>query len=150
MTQHRSEFLRPPRQRLDQYRAPDAHPMGGQERLRRGTVFLDETNSGKWKRRRVIETIGDPQALESLHARRQHAFTASLIRRKIAALDDHDGEALFRRNNCNGKPRRSTADYNEIPYLARGSRCVARGESASHWASPLQQNQLAAEAGSHR
>src|SRR5208283_5576233 len=99
-----------PRQRLYQYRAPDAHPVGGQERFRRGTVFLDEANSGKWKRRRVIETIGDPQALESLHARRQHAFAASLIRRKIAALDDHDGEALFRRDDCDGKPCWSTAD----------------------------------------
>ena len=98
----------------------------------------------------MIETIGDPQALESFHARRQHAFAASLIRREIAALDDYDGEALFRRDNCDGKPRRSTADYNEIPYLARGSRYVAGGESASHSASPLQQNQLAAESRSHR
>jgi hypothetical protein len=98
----------------------------------------------------MIKTIGDPQALESFHARRQHAFAASLIRWKIAALDYYDGETLFRRNNCDGKPRRSTADYNEIPYLARWNRYIACGESASHSASPLQQNQLAAEAGTHR
>ena len=83
--------------------------------MRRGTVFLDEANSSEWIRGRVIETIGDPQALESLHARRQHAFAASLIRREIEALDNYDGEALLRSDNCDGKPRRSAADYDEIP-----------------------------------
>ncbi len=60
------------------------------------------------------------KALEGLHARRQHAFAASLVQREIATLDDYDGEALFRRDDCDGEPRRSTADYDEIPYRARG------------------------------
>ena len=66
------------------------------------------------------------------------------------ALDDYDGKPLFRRDNCDGEPRGSAAAYDEIPYLARGRRCAAGGESASHSASPLQQDQLAAEAGTHR
>jgi hypothetical protein len=115
MTQHSAYFPGATTQHFDEYSAPDADPIGRQQRLRRGTVFLDEANPGKGIRRRAIETIGDPEAPESFYSRRQHSFAASFVGRKIATLDNHHGEALLSADDSDREASRSSTDDDKIP-----------------------------------
>ena len=98
----------------------------------------------------MIEAIDDAQPLQRLDAGRQHAFAAGLVGRKVAALDDDDGQALLGSDNCDRQPGRPTAYDDQIPKLAGRRRRITDCCCASHSTSPLQQNQFAAEARPHR
>ncbi len=90
MTQNCAELFCAAGEGLDEDCASDPQPVGGQQRFNGGSVFLNKADAGKRKRSRGVKPAGDTQAGESFNARRQNAFAASLISRKIAALDnDH-------------------------------------------------------------
>ncbi len=90
MTQNCAELFCAVGERVNQDRAPDPQSVGGHRRFSGSSVFLNKADSRKRKRICAVKLAGDTQAGESFHARRQDTFAASLIGRKIAALDnDH-------------------------------------------------------------
>ena len=90
MTQDCTEFFCALGERPDQNYAPDPQSAGGQPGFSGGSIFLNKTDSGERKRICVVKPASDTQAGQSFHARWQNAFAASLVGRKIAALDnDH-------------------------------------------------------------
>lgn len=94
-----------------------------------------------------MEAIGDPKALKSFHARREHSFTASLFWWEIAALTDRPcSAATMATESPAGAP--PTTTRSQILRSGAGPQTVC--ETANHSASRLQRNQFAANPGPHR
>ncbi len=95
------------------------------------------------------------ESLESAHAERQQTLAARLVKRKVTPLKDQDIDALRSGDDSHCESSGTSASDHKVPRFARAVRYISGRVTVSHhWIrpsiSPLQENQLTAEARSHR